>query len=539
LLEVVADDPGGPRPPCEWIESGLREIPGQDPLGLQTITTDRILPALLPGVLALSRRARYLSIYAFLVRRYGETASSADNQGLDRFIRHREFELGVAINMCPRCDADGAIGNRVVRPLVATNPAKYDRQLSIRTELGGYGLYYRSPMEELEVVAPAGHAIVGDRPNPVDVLRKTERAAAVADAFEAAIAHTAWYREWMHGIDAVPAAVFEELAQVACLCRLNDYHSERDAIRRLLLTAEAPERAEPTEQRRRAFALLLEAVAKNPDAATDDGAFREEVLREFAAAEGGTGRAAARAQWAAVVMRECLQDAVSTLWVLFCRAGLRAQPFDGLSREQLAALLNTTLFGVGTASVGGTLVRAVSDQPSSEWLAAVRVAAQPLTWEELRQTAAATTEAATALAVIVELAQRTLAVSTTDSAWDGVAGVDGDNQPGLLRTAQTIERLLDDDPPVPELLARVTDRFIVRVHETVAMSKLPVSTFRFFWEHGRLRFVDNGVWRFTPSGLRRDALATISHDLGWWSFDDATPTVTAAGTQVIEEIFGQ
>jgi hypothetical protein len=48
----------------------LREIPGQDPLGLQTITTDRILPGLLQGVLALSVRARYSSIYAVLLRRY-------------------------------------------------------------------------------------------------------------------------------------------------------------------------------------------------------------------------------------------------------------------------------------------------------------------------------------------------------------------------------------------------------------------------------------------------------------------------------------
>jgi len=138
-----------PREPlCEWLEPGLREIPGQDPLGMQTITTDRILPALLPGVLALSRRARYFSIYAFLVRRYEEHAGRASNQGLDDFIRHREFELGVAANLCPRCGGDGAIGNRVVGPLVAQAPATYPRQLSVKSTLGGYGLYYRGPMED-------------------------------------------------------------------------------------------------------------------------------------------------------------------------------------------------------------------------------------------------------------------------------------------------------------------------------------------------------------------------------------------------------
>jgi len=113
---------------CEWIEPGLREIAGQDPLGLQTITTDRILPALLPGVLALSRRARYLSIYSFLLRRYERSAGQADNTALDAFIRSREFELSVAANLCsnPDCNASGAIGNLVARPLVASAPSSYE-----------------------------------------------------------------------------------------------------------------------------------------------------------------------------------------------------------------------------------------------------------------------------------------------------------------------------------------------------------------------------------------------------------------------------
>lgn len=79
---------------------------------------------------------------------------------------------------------------------------------------------------------------------------------------------------------------------------------------------------------------------------------------------------------------------------------------------------------------------------------------------------------------------------------------------------------------------------VIAVHETVATSKLPVSTFRFFWEHGRLRFVDNGVWRFDPSGLRRDALATIAFDLDWWHLDENdVPVLTQDGRRVIAEVF--
>ena len=48
----------------EWIEPSFRITPGVDPLGLQTITPDRMIPRLMPGVLALTQRARYFSLYA-------------------------------------------------------------------------------------------------------------------------------------------------------------------------------------------------------------------------------------------------------------------------------------------------------------------------------------------------------------------------------------------------------------------------------------------------------------------------------------------
>jgi hypothetical protein len=226
---------------CEWIEPGLREIAGQDPLGLQTITTDRILPALLPGVLALSRRARYLSIYSFLLRRYEQSAGQADNTALDVFVRSREFELSVAANLClnPDCNASGAAGNLVARPLVASAPSSYERRLSIKTPLGGYGLNYRNPMAELGLVIPAGWATVEDQPTPIDLLAPVPRAQDLADAFEQAIADTRWFREWMHGVDPIPVDVLEELAAKACLCRLGDHPAERAAIRTALLRSHA------------------------------------------------------------------------------------------------------------------------------------------------------------------------------------------------------------------------------------------------------------------------------------------------------------
>jgi hypothetical protein len=50
-----------------WIESDLSVVNGRDPLGLDAIATYRIMPELLPGILQLSRRARYFSFFAYLL----------------------------------------------------------------------------------------------------------------------------------------------------------------------------------------------------------------------------------------------------------------------------------------------------------------------------------------------------------------------------------------------------------------------------------------------------------------------------------------
>jgi hypothetical protein len=541
VMEIAEALPPSPKL-CEWIEPGLREIAGQDPLGLQTITTDRILPALLPGVLALSRRARYLSIYSFLLRRYEQSAGQADNAALDVFLRSREFELSVAANLCanPACNASGAAGNLVARPLVASAPSSYQRRLSIKTPLGGYGLNYRSPMAELGLVIPAGWATVDDRPTPIDLLAPVPRAQDLADAFEEAIADTRWFREWMHGVDPIPADILEELATAACLCRLGDHPTERAAIRTALLEAPSDERAQPTERRRRAFALLLDGISRDPDVAISDSAFRRDLIRAFEASSGGTTpRGEAQAEWAAMAMRECTQDAFASIWHHLCRAGLALQPFDGFTRSDLDELISRSLMGQGEVTLGTAVVTAAPDTPAAAWLSDLeRVMGVP-DWESLRQAAAHADDALSGLAVLVLLCAHTPTPDAAGPAWTAVAEVDGENQPGLRRLASIVNRQLASGPTVEELLRWVVRTFVIAIHETVATSKLPVSTFRFFWEHGRLRFVDNGVWRFDPSGLRRDALATIAADLGWWRFNEAaTPVLTTDGSQVVAEVFG-
>src|SRR4051812_46311965 len=89
-----------------WLAASLRLNEGRDPLGLQTTTQDRLMPLLLPGLLELTRRARYFSFHAYLLDEYRMRRFPADPRSLSTFIRRREWEFGLAVQRCPRqCDS--------------------------------------------------------------------------------------------------------------------------------------------------------------------------------------------------------------------------------------------------------------------------------------------------------------------------------------------------------------------------------------------------------------------------------------------------
>ena len=124
------------------------------------------------------------------------------------------------------------------------------------SHLGGYGLYYRSPMIDMGMVVPRGSAL-GEAITPIDVLDPNGPGPALADAFGSAIPDTSYFREHMLGTSAIPREVLEELGERACLCRLPDFPNEQALLRQALFEPPAPGYAKATKQRCRSFALLL------------------------------------------------------------------------------------------------------------------------------------------------------------------------------------------------------------------------------------------------------------------------------------------
>ena len=311
----------------------------------------RILPILLPGVQVLSRRARLFSLYPFLLDEYRRSEGSPNNEALSDFILWSEFDFAVAVQLCPNgCAAAsaGAAGALKAGPAAREARARQEpvtRQRSVKSNLGGYGLYYRTPLTDLGLVVPRGTAAGGGQ-TPVDVVSPFGLGTKLAASYREAVEQTVYYRDYLHGGQpTVPVHVLEELAEVGCLCRLRDYADEQALLRDAFFVAPVPELRAACDQRRRSFALLLRELELDPRCADDDRAYCAALWKDFeellvaAEAPPPANLAEVLAQWAALVAKEYLQEAIYTLWRDFCARGVARQPLDGYSAEELDALI--------------------------------------------------------------------------------------------------------------------------------------------------------------------------------------------------------
>src|SRR6201989_426763 len=350
---------------AEWLQPSLLDTAGRDPLGLNTITLDRILPTLIPGILALSQRGRYFSIYPWMLRLYAERRRPTTSRELGDFIRRREYDLCLAMKLCRHCEAGAAIGGKRAAPAARSAQDPLERGYSVEAEKGGFGLNYRTPLRDLGAIALSG-TLLGEEeaPIPIDVLLKTERAEALAHAFHEAIEGTEYFQHYERNDRPIPRPVLEELAEQVCLCRLCHRPAERDAVRALLFEP-ADEAAAAGRARRRAFALLLSLLDDNPLVGFEDGEFWRGTIDRFLSdplADSAMGRTAAT--WAALAMKACTQDALCSIWTDFCRTGIDQQSLDGMTRDEVEAMSHS--LANGKFDIGGRRSAIAADELAAE-----------------------------------------------------------------------------------------------------------------------------------------------------------------------------
>jgi hypothetical protein len=452
---------------------------------------------------------------------------------------------------------------------MAGNDGPYARGESVLSALGGYGLYYRSPMADLGLVARAG-TLLGDTPLPIDVLYEHPRAQQLAHAFEAAVENTEYVRRWMLTSEPIPASVLVEYALVGCLCQLGAHTDERDAVFDAFFgddpfgdanTGFAPtiehnttdpepldvaeqfavqqlelSRASAIAQRRRSVAHFLTVLDHEPDVVDSGSAFRHGL---WSVPPRSDRHAEVAGEWAGLVAKDVWQDSLCSIWAEFCTRGLAAaRGRDGLTIEQTRDLTAELLAGppmVEEAMTTRELLESTAAGAVS--LPGLDLPVCDASLEQLRAATVRLSTAASGLVVLVELYRRT--ADRTDPGWLMTAGVRSAWQPSLLAVLRALDTQLQTSEGVANTLWWVVDTFIIKVHERIAYSKLQQRehTFRFRWEDGAYQFYDNGIGRFPLAAIRDEPLTSITRDVGFWQRDgDGVARLTPRGHSFVEEV---
>jgi hypothetical protein len=563
MTSVTQDEMRVPLP--TWIAASLELNEGRDPLGLQTTTQDRLMPLLLPGILELTRRARYFSFHAFLLSEYRNRHMPADSKSLSAFIKHREWEFGLAVLRCPRKCESSPVGARRLGRLEVLGSGPFPRGESVESSLGGYGLYYRTPLAELGLVARAG-TLLGGEPIPIDVLRDTERAQRLANTFREAVHHTAYYQRALQMADDLSAEVIDEYAEAACLCQLRDRPDERAAVHDALFGNDPPDAAgvgvESTEQsrssdapqvpvsglsqagviqRRRSVGHYLTLLASEANVVASESAYRE-VLWLPPTSPRSDAHALVAGQWSALIAKDVWQEAICSVWSEFCRDGLALtrELSRGLTWEETREFVAGMTGGppvldpeAPTAALAARLADGTLAIDDGE--AQVDVATAPL--EDLRELTSRLNTATSGVVVLLELTRRM--EQRSGVGWEQATRIASGWQPSIASVAVGLRTHLQSNPTVQDTLWWLVSRFVLPVHERIAYSKLPEFTFRFRWEDGLLRFYDLGTGRFPLAAIRDQPLALLTWDLGLWNEtgDDAQPaTLTDRGADFVQEV---
>lgn len=522
----------------EWIEPTFRFTPGVDPIGLRALTAGRIIAPLVPGILAGSDRARYLSLFAWLLRRYADQRRPATTPALSTYLLRREFEFGVAVRLCPRGCNTSPVGMDRIGPAVSRHPDAYERNESVKSPLGGYGLYYRTPMRVMDLVRPPGTAL-GDEPTPIDVFNRAHpRAVALADAFAAAVADTAYVRDGhIDGDGPVPAEILEEYGAAACLCRLDEYPEERELLRSVYVDPTDGQVSEELRNRREALALFLDQIQTGHPVQRSDGHLRWAVWEAFEQPDlGGPARRRVVTRWAALSAINFIQDGINLLWV---DGGARLRQADrgaGLAWSEVLEVL-AGVADAGSVDVLGHALFCSRDMGAAAFRDAVVGATSHLSMRELNLWAVADHRAIAGVVLILATLARTPAPGQADREWIGIAATDGQWQPGLLSVSGRVASLIEDGATLADLVSWLFEHLVLRAHESNAYSKLPDFTFRWRWEAGRLRFYDHPIGWDVLADLRSSSMASLLRDLGYCADARDGLEVTPDGRALVATVF--
>jgi hypothetical protein len=518
----------------QWIAKMYASKVGRDHLGLGSVSSDQILPTLSPGINVLTVHPRYHSFYTFLLDEFWQRDRPRSRDAWVRFYRPREFIFSVGAYLCEKPehgDMGTVVGGQKTAPLADQERDSYDTTYDyIKSDLGGYGLYYRSVIAQLGLVFPGGPGF----PYPVDV--PTKRGKEVAAAFRRAIQDTTYYRDYFNeDVAEVPIDVVKEYIHHACLCQLQ----VPDAPDRPLLLDIFLHGGTESEARRATLRLFLDIASQTQGHAIDQDAFRQ--LLYFQATDDGAAYSPQEAvletyrKWRLYQAREYYAFALNAMWCYLCDWGLtqggdiRPVPLSHFWKH-LEAALDFDGLAMRLKVPPPNLCAETGFQSLLEWLKELSDAGRapldaawaldvPLHEHRLYQLTDNNRSVAKVM-VAGMLAMLALIVLRFDDPnlwrrqdWE-ISRMGADGRLSVDNFVRTMHRRLQGGHiAIGEIARWLYTDYIILQHQLVATSKLPDNTFRFRREGDRLRFYN--LWNsLTFMNSRFEALSQTVLELG-------------------------
>lgn len=517
-----------------------------------SVSSDRILPALSPGINVLTVHPRYWSFYSWVLDDFWAADLPRNRASFVSFYRPREAVFSMACHVCDAPEhatiAGNVNGSRRISPKV--NDSDFDPQFDyIKEPLGGYGLYYRSAMEltgSLVVASPANGFPV-DAPTPIG--------RGLAASFRSAVAGTEVSELFSEGRVSQPIAreALVEFARKACLCKLRVAEAyDLPLLRDLFLHSGSPAEVASRGETLRML-LDLSTCRQAQELSQDD--FRQLVY--FRQLEGSDFEPrqelvdAAR-RWRVYQGREYFAYVFNRLLRWVSRRGLAAT--DGgltvLPKAELWSLVDDSLtrsskeddLGLALPTVdAGTRASDlldgllgeldVSPDADSVWPRSAGLDEHALysACREYDQDDGRTLVAL--LAMLLLLRERFgLPSRAMEYAKEQVLVAEGGSlRIGMARFMHQLNQRMLRDLTLGELARWLIEDFVIVQHERVATAKLPDDTYRVRRVGDAVRFfAQESPAVFNDSRFR--ALSTTVHELGWVStFNEADRQLTESG----------
>ena len=522
----------------QWIAKMYVAKVGRDHLGLGSVSSDQILPSLSPSINVLDFHPRYHSYYAFLLDEFWRRDLPRSRRAWIDFYRPREFIFSVGAYMCDQPEHGQLahiVGGRKAGPLAAQNlPTYLSNTDYIDSELGGYGLYYRTVMAELGIIYPGGKGL----PYPVDV--PSEYGKEVAETFRLSVKDTQYFKRYFDSDEIeVPRDVVQEFGRKACLCQLKT----PDAPDRPYLLDTFLHKGNPSAaaSRRETFLLFLDIADQTKDHGLSEESFRQLIY--FGKTSSGVSYQPNEwvidvyKRWRLYQAREYYAFALNALWYFLCDWGVhQGGVIDPIPLAQFWEYLDQSVDFNQFASTLGipqpniTLNSGFRDL--TNWLLKIADASvhtfdsawginRPVQEYHLYQLASdqvanpAVGPMVTGMIIMLALIQ--LRFGDPDlwgkPEWE-ISKMGSDGRLSLDGFVRQMQRRLKSGPvTIREILIWLYEDYVILQHQIVATRKLPDNTFRFQREGSRLKFnnLENPL-AFMSS--RFEAISTTIYDLG-------------------------